>query len=716
MFKNYLITAFRNLVRNKIHTLINIAGLTVSIACCIFIFVFIKSEKTFDSFHSRADHIYRIVSDEKGAQGIAHNGYQNFAIAKALRNDFPNLTTVTQVNVNQNSIIKINTSDNARKTFEESEVTYADEFFLTTFDYKILAGSANNLLSTPDEVVLTKQLADKFFGKDYENSYDKLIGKTITVNKNNYKISAVLQDIPRNTNIPFKVLLPFKDFFNRNPALVDNWKEVYSQNYTFVTLPNDYTASQFEASLVPFKNKYLNKQAASAITYHAQPLAKVHTDELYGGTLYATPSILITAFLCMGIIVLLTACINFINLATVLSLKRAKEVGIRKTLGSRKWQLMLQFMCETFIVTTFAAVIGVLVAREFLAAFNNYLSFVIDLGLHIDRSIIYFLAALIILITILAGYYPARTLAGYNAIKALKHSISAKGSGFNNVFSLRKILVVTQFAVSQLLIIGTIVVATQMNYFYSRDLGYKKDGILTVDIPENDEKKLALFRNQLLSQPSIEDVSFNSGPPTSATNSYGDFRRKDMTEKEKIGMERKFVDPGYLTTYDIKLLAGRNLYESDKVKLNDSASSYNVVVNKKAITSLGFKNASSALNQTVVINERDNATIVGITEDFQNVSLQRNLEPVVLFYGTNWVGMAAIKLNDTRAANALPFIQKSWQDIFPDYFYKAQPLSDYFKYRAFYIIEDIMFPGLQNFCCFIDPHWLSLAYMAWYLS
>jgi ABC-type antimicrobial peptide transport system permease subunit len=236
-----------------------------------------------------------------------------------------------------------------------------------------------------------------------------------------------------------------------------------------------------------------------------------------------------------------------------------------------------------------------------------------------------------------------------------------------------------------------------MNYFYSRDLGYKKDGILTVDIPENDEKKLALFRNQLLSQPLIEDVSFNSGPPTSATNSYGDFRRKDMTEKEKIGMERKFVDPGYLTTYDIKLLAGRNLYESDKIKLNDSANSYNVVVNKKAITSLGFKNASSALNQTVVINERDNATIVGITEDFQNVSLQRNLEPVVLFYGTNWVGMAAIKLNDTRAANALPFIKKSWQDIFPDYFYKAQPLSDYFKYRAFYIIEDIMFQGFKIF-------------------
>ncbi len=697
MLKNYLITTFRNLTRNKFNSLINIAGLAISIACCIFIYVLIKHEKSFDSFHANSNRIYRIVSDEKNSQEEAHNGYVNFALANALRNDYPNLATVTQVYMNIYSIININEPSGNKKTLEEKEVAYADEFFLKTFDYKILAGQADNLLARPDEVVLTKQIADKFLGKNYEDQYDKLIGKTITVNKNDYKISAVLQDIPRNTNIPFRMLLPFKDFFKRNPRLVDNWKEMYSESYTFVTLPNNYTPQQFDAALVSFKNKYLDKEAASATTFHPQPLAKVHTDQLYGGTMYATPSILITAFLCMGLIVLLTACINFINLATALSFKRAKEVGIRKTLGGKKWQLMLQFMSETFILTSVAAVVSILIASEFLAAFNNYLSFIVDLGLHIDSTIIYFLAALIIFITFLAGFYPAKKMAGYNAIKALKHSISAKNTGFSGTFSLRKVLVVTQFAVSQLLIIGTIVVATQMKYFYTRDLGFRKEGILTVEIPENDPQKLAVFRNRLLSQAAIQDVSFNSGPPTSASNSFGEFRRKDAPEKEKTGMERKFVDPHYLSTYDIKLIAGRNLNESDKVTLNDSSNRYNVIVNKKAISSLGFKTVAEALNQSIVVNEKDRATIVGITEDFYNVSLQKNIEPCLLFYGTNWVAMAAIKINNEKANNMLPLIKKTWEEFYPDYVYKAMPLTDYFKYRAFYVMEDIMYQGFKLF-------------------
>ncbi|HEX8278543.1 MAG TPA: ABC transporter permease, partial [Segetibacter sp.] len=563
MLKNYLITTLRNLIRNKANTIINIIGLAISIACCIVVYIFIKHEKTFDGFHSKADRIYRVVLDEKNAQGVANEGYLNFAAAKALRNDFPDLETVTQVYVRNHAIISVNESGNNKKVFEENELSYADEYFLKTFDFPAIAQQSNELLSSPDEVVLTKQLADKFFGKEYESKYDELIGKALTINKKNFRISAILQDIPRNSNVPFRMLLSFKDYFKNNPKLIDNWKETYSENYTFVTLPAGYSPKQFDAALVPFKDKYLDRETAQRQTYHIQPLTKVHTDEKYGGTLYATPSILIIAFICMGIIVLLTASINFINLATAQSLKRAKEVGIRKTLGSSRLQLMIQFMSETFLLILIASGIGLLLAQQFLNAFNQYLSFFIDLGLHVDSTIIYFLSGLILLITFLAGYYPARAMAGYSAVKALKHSITAKNTGFANTFSLRKVLVVTQFVVSQLLIIGTVIVASQMNYFYSRDLGYSKEGILTVEIPENDPQKLEIFRNQLLSQASVKEVSFSSGPPTSATNSVGVFRRKESPEAEQFDMERKFVDPHYLPTYDIKLIAGRNLQESD---------------------------------------------------------------------------------------------------------------------------------------------------------
>jgi ABC-type antimicrobial peptide transport system permease subunit len=235
-----------------------------------------------------------------------------------------------------------------------------------------------------------------------------------------------------------------------------------------------------------------------------------------------------------------------------------------------------------------------------------------------------------------------------------------------------------------------------MESFYSRDLGYRKEGITTVDMPENDPQKLALFRDYLLTRPQILDVTFNSGPPTSASNSTGDMRRKEATAASKFFMERKFVDPHYISTYDIKLVAGRNLQQSDKTTLNDSANNYNVIVNKKAVSKLGFANAAEAINQPIVLNGSDQATIVGVTEDFYNVSLQKNIEPCVLFYGTNWVAMAGIKLN-SEAKNILPFIQKKWQELYPENVFKAMPLTDYFKYRAFYVLEDIMYQAFRIF-------------------
>lgn len=696
MLKNYFTTLFRNLTRNKVNTIINITGLAVSIACCIVIYVFVRHEKTFDNFHKKKDRIYRVVMDEKGAQGTSHNGYINFAFASALRNDFPQLEAVTQVYSENTAIVAIPDAGGGRKLFEENEMMFADEAFLKTFDFSLLAGNAQTLLGSPDEVVLTQKLADKFFGPGYQNRYNELLGKNITVNKKPYRISGIMEDVPRNSNIPFRMLLPFKSFFRDNQYLVNNWKEVYSQNYTFVTLPENYTEQQLEAALVSFKNKYLDQESAGRQTYHLQPLSEVHTDEKYGGTLYATPSVLILAFVVMGVIVLLTACINFINLATAQSLKRAKEIGIRKTLGSRNWQLLVQFMSETMLLTIVAAGIAVLLANQFLDAFNQYLAFIVDLGLHIDTSIIIFLSGMVLLITFLAGYYPARVMAGYQPIQALKHGIKAKNTGFSNRFSLRKVLVVTQFTISQLLIIGTIIVATQMKYFLSRDLGYRKGEILTVDIPENDPQKLALFRNNLLSQSGIKNVSFSSGPPTSASNSYSEVSRTE-TATEKYSTERKFVDPAFLPTFDIKLLAGRNLQESDKFLLNDSLTAYNIVVTQKTSETLGFKTPQEAIGQEIAVNGRERATIIGVTNNFHNVPLQRGVENCLLFYATNWVNTANIHMNLDDLQNKLAAIRFNWQKLFPDHVFKAATLEQYIHDRAFYVLEDIMYQAFKIF-------------------
>ncbi|RYY26754.1 MAG: ABC transporter permease, partial [Chitinophagaceae bacterium] len=695
MIKNYFVTIFRNLTRNKLGTLINVSGLAVSIACCIAIYVFLRHEKTFDHYHSKADRIHRIVFDDNTSNGSEFGGYTSFPVAKALRNDFPHLETVTQVYVRNSVIVQIE-NEGQRKLFEEDETTYADEFFFKTFDLDLIAGSNTGLLSTPDEVVLTRKVADKFFGRSFDD-YGALINKSVVINRQPYRISAIIENMPRNSNIPCNMILPFKDFEKRNAATVNNWLSNYSESYTFVTLPENITPSGFDASLVAFKNKYLPADYSKRITYHPQPLKQVHTDEKYGGTLYATPGILVLAFIVMGSIVLLTACINFVNLATAQSIKRSKEIGIRKTLGSKKWQLMLRFLGETFVVTSIASILAVLMADWFLGAFNNYLAFIVDFGLQIDWTVVVFMVVLTLFITAVAGFYPAKIMASFKPILALKNGIRSRNTGFNNRFSLRKALVVTQFAVTQILIIGTVVVATQMNYFYNKHLGYRKEGLLTVEMPGNDQQKLERFKTLLHSRPSVEAVSFNSGPPTSASNGFSEVRLPQAANADNQSMERKFVDNYYLKTFDIRLVAGRDLQQSDRVLLNDSSIQYNVLVNHKAVQKLGFQTPDEAIGKHIVVNNREQATIVGVTDDFYNTSLQRPVQPCILFYGLNWVNMAGIRLNQPADASLNSFIKQSWESVYPDNIYKINTLDEYIRHKAFYVLEDIMYQGFKIF-------------------
>lgn len=697
MFRINLVTTFRSLWRNKLNSIINITGLAVSIACCIVVYVFVKHETTFDNFHSKADRIYRIVFEEKTMQGTDYVGTSTFALAPALRTDFPNLQTVVQLYANNSAIVEVPQKNNTRKLFEEKQLTYTDPGFFKTFDFSFLAGKTKTLLSTPDQVILSRDLADKYFDGDYHSEYDALIGKTIIINKKPYQISAIMDNMPRNSNIACNLMLPFSVYATDNEKVVNDWNENYSDSYTFVTLPKNYSAQQFDKDLVAFKNKYLPVESAARETYHAQPLKTVHTDTRYGGTLYATPSVLLIAFIAMAAIILLTSCINFINLATAQSLNRAKEIGIRKTLGSRMWELMFGFMLETFLLVAIATIIAMALAHWSLEAINQYLSFIVIFDLHFDFTIFFFLISLAFIITFLAGFYPAKIMAGYKPIEALKNSIKAKHAGFANRFSLRKGLVVTQFLITQVLIICTIVVASQIKYFYNKDLGYRKTGIETVEMPSNDQNKISVFRNEVMAMAGVKNISFSSGPPTSAGNGFSDIRLPSSPLKDNISTERKFVDENYLPTFNIKLIAGRGLRQSDKVWLSDSLSDYNVVVNEKAVKALGWQNPNDALGKTILVNDKQNATIVGVTADFDNASLQEESTPVLMFNCPTWVATASIEMNTTNNEATIAAIKKSWETLYPDNIFNAMNLDQYIKSKAFYLLQDIMYKGFKIF-------------------
>lgn len=695
MFKNYLLTTLRNFRRNKMNTLINAAGLALSMGCCITIYAFVKHEYSFDSFHEKADQIYRVVGQYQGNEGINYQGSVTYSLASALRNDFPDLPLVTQVVTNMEAILK--TSEEASPILVDFErgfgMTYTDEYFLRMFDHPLLAGDRKSILTTPDEVVLTQEIADRLYGKDYEGRYDELLGKTLIVNQEPYRVSGVLRNIPSTSNVRFNLLLSTRAYERGKPWIEDSWGNINSNWFAFVLLPESENPTQLESQLVAFKDKYHDAEEAAKQSYYLQPLPEVHTDEQYEGTLYATPAILIGAFITMGIIVLLTACINFINLATAQSVRRAKEIGIRKTLGGVRSQLMFQFLGETLAITLLAAVAALLLAEWFVDAYNQYLSTVIDFGLAIDGSVAYFLVALCLVITLLAGYYPARVLSGFRPVDALKQSMSQPKSGFAGKFSLRKVLVVTQFVISQLLIIGTIVVAMQMRYMRTQDLGFRQDDMAVVYVPDNDQQKLEAFRNQITNQAAVARVSFSSGPPLSSNNSWTGAYNPLRGDDEKYRIEQKSVDPQYLETFGIELLAGRNLREEDRVI--DSLPGYNALINERAVKIFSYGSPEEALGQTMMHGDKE-ATIVGVVRDFNNASLKKEIHPC-FFYYSDWVDIAAIQLTERQSIHQLSFVQNAWEQTYPNYFYEAMTMEEYFDSSPMYVLEDIMYQAFKIF-------------------
>ncbi|MGD1889411.1 MAG: ABC transporter permease [Cyclobacteriaceae bacterium] len=699
MLKNYLITTLRNFRRNSFSTVINVLGLTLSLACCIAIYAFIKHEYSFDNWHQKADRTFRVVGQYKAESGINYQGYVAFPMAEALREEFSEIELATQLSAGGSATIKVEQEGQSPRLFEEDEIAYVDKYFLQTFDYELLAGQFANLLSTPDEVVITQELADKFFGNEAKGEYEQLLGQMLIINQQPFQISGVLENVPRNTNVNFRMLLPLQDYIKRNESWIYDWGNHSSDWATFITLPQGYNAQQLESRLGILIEKNYTDDRADRRSFHLQALPEVHTDERYGGTMYATPSILIVAFVTMGLIVLLTACINFINLSTAQSVKRAKEIGIRKALGSRKRQIVLQFMGETFIITAVASLIAVVLAEEFTQAFNQFLSVVIDYGLELDISVFYFLIGLILVVTMLAGYYPARILSGFKPTEALKQSMSAKNTGFAGKFSLRKTLVVTQFIISQLLIIGTIVVSSQMNYVKERDLGFTKDDIAVVFIPQLEDQNLETFRDKIISQAAVTDVSFSTGPPMSSSNSWTGIYSPAQGEDERFGIEQRRIDSQYLPVFDIQLLAGRNLREEDRVLTSDSIDQYeyNVLLNEKAIAKLGYQSPEEAVGETVIVAGESKVTVVGVVEDFFNAPLQDEIHPLMLHSRGENVWMAAVNLATPQPVQQLSFVEESWKELYPDYYYSAMSLDEYFEYGAFYVIEDVMYQAFRLF-------------------
>jgi len=666
MFRSYFLIAFRNLRRNWSYTFLNIFGLTLGIASCLILFLVVRNELTFDNY-KKADRIYRVTWN-----AIDFNSNISLAVAPKMRADFPELE-VSQVMYNQEAMIKIN-----NQRFKEKDFVIADEYLPQIFDFQWISGDPKSALKEPNSVVLTESVAKKYFG-----TTDPM-GQVINVeNQFDTKVTGVIKDLPPNRSVPIQILLSFETIRNQ---LKDNMNNIYDIGggfFTFMLLPENYSIQRINARIPAFihKNWDLNPKE---VRFPLQPLKDIHFDQRYINNVI-TPTSKDTYYALFGValLIIITACINFVNLATAQAIKRAKEVGVRKVLGANRSQLIRQFLGETTVLVVFSLALAVLLASMFLSGSASWINTKLDPAQLADPTVIAYITGISIMVILIAGLYPAFVQSAFQPVDSLKD----KGGKFVKGFSLRKGLVVTQFAISQVLIVGTIIVANQMNFFENQDLGFNKDAVVSFFIP--DHAKMDVLRQQLVSDPGVEQVTLSNGAPSYNNNFNGFTAPKFGIIKDDV-TEVKFIDENYIDMFGLKMLAGQKV-----VKKGPKDTLQNIIVNETLIHKLGITDPEKAIGQQ--INWNGPATITGVVHDFQSESKHKLRRACILVYNNNRFFMASVKLRAGTMTRTIDQIGKSWSALFPDNLFEYKFLDDHIA--SFYKQEQKEYTAFKFFSC-----------------
>ena len=690
MLRSYFTTAYRHLLRHRTTTGMNVISLAVGIACCLVVYVIVKHEYTYDNFQPQSDRMYRVVSQTQRADGTEYHGAIAFPMAEALRDEVPAVANATQIYARNYAVIKRLSAAGDEQRFQAYHTVYADAHFLRTFSYPALAGDHATMFQRPDEVVLTRSLADRLFGADYRSRYDELIGKTLTINQRDFRIGGVLEDVPDRTNIYFQLLLPMEVFKQDNPGWTANWESTPGASDAFFTLAVGASPEQVAGAINQLMQRHLDEELAKRCTYHVQAMSDVHTEARYGGTSFTVPLLLMGTLIGLGLVVLLTGSINFVNLSTAQAIQRSKEIGIRKVLGGQKRQLLGQFLGEAGLQVLVASLLAVGLAEFMLDGINDYMApFAqwVVMRFELDLSVGLFMMPLALLVTLLAGIYPALVLTRFRPTAVLKQSVfTTTRTGFGARFSLRKVLTVTQFAIAQMLLIGTLVTATQMRYFKEQDQGFVQDNVLMVDLPLSERNATAgeLFRQQALTHAAVEQVALGSAPPTSRNRSWNEAY---AAGGDKINLEQKVVDPHYVETFGLSLVAGRNLREADYAP--DSATTRAVLLNERAVRTLGFENPEAALGQTFTLDRGAGIRmeVVGVLADFVNNSLKEAVQPGYFFYG-DALRVAHVRISG-NPAEVVATLQGQWEALYPDDFFQYEWVDEHMA--MLYTLEDMLY-------------------------
>lgn len=667
MFKNYIKIAIRNLIKNKSYSLINIAGLSLGIVCAMLIFMIIRFDLSFDTYHQNFEDTYRLVYEQQRFGETSFGVGVPYPLPEAFRAAFPGIEYLSVVDMNISpSVIAVKTPSGRQKfNVENLPGKYASvrQDYLRIFDNRWLQGDEQTALSRPGTIVLSKPVANILF--EDQNP----IGKTVILDgSQEMEVTGVIGKIPENTDLPFSILA----YFEIPDWGAENWGGVSSSSQVYFTLKPGVSPESIEAGLVDFVDKYEIEDQNEELTYHFQPLSELHFGEKYWNfSNRVVTEASLWALGLIGLFLLVTACINFINLNTAVAVQRSKEVGVRKVLGGTRFQLIAYFLVETAVITMIAILCSLFLAELSSGFVETFLGYELALSKLADDLFI-FLAILLVVVTLAAGLYPAFVLSGYSPTEAIRNKIRAS---YGRGASLRKGLVVFQFAISQVLIISMIVMWYQMDYFSQVDMGFNKEAVVEVPVPELDETTLKQFRQQLMQQTSILELTYsNTGTASENVWSSG-YKLYDEDQIQEGHAQIKFVDEHFTETYELEMVAGEDFVPTT----SDSVTQ--ILVNEAFAKSRGFGDDYSQLLGKEVSTWSYRAPVTGIVKNFNTQSLHAKILPVVMVVDDRY-SVSGIRINTANTDQALQEIEEVWTAAFPQYVFEYQFLDD--TVREFY--------------------------------
>ncbi|GAB3985007.1 ABC transporter permease [Spirosoma terrae] len=664
MLTNYLKIAWRNLQKDRFYSLLNIIGLTIGVTCGLLLLLYVTDELSYDKYHTNASRIYRIASQIREPDKSFGWTSTQAPVAKTLKQEYPFVENYVRFFPYGRLTFR-----EGEKRFYEDDIYAVDSTVFDVFSYKFIEGDPKTALNQPGNVVLTQRTAQKIFGSQ------SALGQSLrTDDTTSYKVTGVIENVPRHSHFTFNALLSA----GAREKTANDWGNFYVSSY--IVLPEHFDTSRLTSKFPQLYDKYMAsffKKMGIKITYELQPLADIHLHSKLEGESNGDIGYVYT-FSAVAFFMLLIASINYMNLATARSAKRAKEVGLRKVLGSIRGRLMAQFLTESVLMTVMALAASLVLVFFLLPYFNTVAGKEIEFKELLRPQFLLIALGIVIFTGFISGSYPAFYLSSFEPAAVLKGSFNAKGGSF-----FRKALVVSQFAISLIMLICTWVVYKQLNFMRNHDLGYDREQVLTINYQDNQPRaRYGALRSALLANPNVRSVA-TASTPTSNIGGRVIFSVETNAGLKEMAFKPMGIDQDYLKAMGMKITSGRNFSEDSPADTSNS-----VIINQAVVARMGWK---QPLGKKILLGNLPQngqpaplmAKVVGVVKDFHQQSLYNPIDPMIILYRP-YNAVVHIKIQPKDVEKTVAFIGEKWRETYPDRLFEYRFLDQDFEsaYRA----------------------------------